>query len=118
MADMSTTNRPSVALSVWSSRCFTTPASSSTSGPSGLRMITAPWSCSWIFIANPPADARASARGCQALCRRLQGQRHGERATLVDLRLHGDVAAVHPNDLAGQRQTQAGAGDLRHAGVL
>src|SRR5438045_1783345 len=106
MADMSTTKRPRVACSVWSSRCLMTPTSLSTSGPSGFSTVTAPWSCSWIFIAR------------LRLRRRLHRQRHGERAALVDLRLDGDVPAVHPDHLAGQRQAQARAGDLRDPRVL
>src|SRR3954454_7466578 len=108
MADMSTTKRPSVACSVWSSRCLTTPTSFSTSGPSGFSTVTAPWSCSWIFIVR----LRRLLRG------RLQGQRHGERAALVELRLDGDVPAVHPHHLARQRQAQTGPGDLRAPRVL
>src|SRR5881227_12618 len=106
MADMSTTRRPRVACSVWSSRCFTTPQSLSTSGPSGFSTVTAPWSCSWIFI------ARLRLRG------QLQGQRHGERAALLELRLDGDVPAMHAHHLAGERQPQARAGDLRDPRVL
>src|SRR4051812_12286442 len=46
--------------------------------------------------------------------RRLRVGREGHRegASLVDLRADGDIAAVEADDLAGQRQSQAGAGDV------
>src|SRR5690606_25096085 len=65
---------------------------------------------------SPESTFMACAR---CLCRLLQVRnRESERCALIDLRSHGDVAAVQSNDFAGQRQTKARTGNVGDALIL
>src|SRR5205823_607002 len=94
--------------------------------------VTAPWRCSrismvvarvsWIVLRGswfvvavlcPVHESRTTNHEPRLPSRRLRHrQGDGERAALILLRHHGDVAAVQADHLAGQRQAQAGALDL------